>query len=84
MGRHAVAKRPRLPEGRPRKMPNSAPPYLFEIIAKISILAGGRSVSHTTDIVGVASGKSGGSLALEWCRGSSLDQLARRSFELHT
>jgi glycine/D-amino acid oxidase-like deaminating enzyme len=30
-----------------------------------------------------ASGKSGGFLALDWCRGSSLDQLARRSFELH-
>jgi glycine/D-amino acid oxidase-like deaminating enzyme len=34
-------------------------------------------------IAGAASGKSGGFLALDWCRGSSLDQLARRSFELH-
>src|SRR5262249_14603705 len=30
-----------------------------------------------------ASGKSGGFLALDWCRGSPLDRLARRSFELH-
>ena len=34
-------------------------------------------------IAGAASGKSGGFLALDWCRGSPLDQLARRSFELH-
>ncbi len=34
-------------------------------------------------IAGSASGKSGGFLALDWCRGSSLDQLARRSFALH-
>jgi glycine/D-amino acid oxidase-like deaminating enzyme len=34
-------------------------------------------------IAGAASGKSGGFLALDWCRGTSLDQLARRSFELH-
>ena len=32
---------------------------------------------------GSASGKSGGFLALDWCRGSPLDRLARRSFELH-
>ncbi len=32
---------------------------------------------------GAASGKSGGFLALDWCRGSALDRLARRSFELH-
>jgi glycine/D-amino acid oxidase-like deaminating enzyme len=35
------------------------------------------------EVAGAASGKSGGFLALDWCRGSSLDQLARRSFELH-
>jgi glycine/D-amino acid oxidase-like deaminating enzyme len=34
-------------------------------------------------IAGAASGKSRGFLALDWCRGSALDQLARRSFELH-
>jgi glycine/D-amino acid oxidase-like deaminating enzyme len=30
-----------------------------------------------------ASGKSGGFLALDWCDGSPLEQLARRSFVLH-
>ena len=34
-------------------------------------------------VAGAASGKSGGFLALDWCRGGSLDRLARRSFELH-
>src|SRR5215472_4734624 len=34
-------------------------------------------------VAGAASGKSGGFLALDWCRGSPLDELARRSFELH-
>ena len=32
---------------------------------------------------GAASGKSGGFLALDWCRGTPVDQLARRSFALH-
>jgi len=32
---------------------------------------------------GSASGKSGGFLAYDWCRGSDLDELARRSFDLH-
>ena len=32
---------------------------------------------------GAASGKSGGFLALDWCRGTPLDGLARRSFALH-
>src|SRR5260370_26663397 len=35
------------------------------------------------EVAGSASGKSGGFLALDWCRGSSLDRLARRSFALH-
>ena len=35
------------------------------------------------EIAGAASGKSGGFLALDWCRGSPLDRLARRSFKLH-
>ncbi len=35
------------------------------------------------EIAGAASGKSGGFLALDWCRGSPLDHLARRSFGLH-
>jgi glycine/D-amino acid oxidase-like deaminating enzyme len=34
-------------------------------------------------VAGAASGKSGGFLALDWCRGSALDPLARRSFALH-
>src|SRR5215470_9923913 len=34
-------------------------------------------------VAGAASGKSGGFLALDWCRGSALDRLARRSFALH-
>src|SRR5262245_2436349 len=34
-------------------------------------------------VAGAASGKSGGFLALDWCRGTPLDQLARRSFKLH-
>ena len=35
------------------------------------------------EIAGSASGKSGGFLALDWCRGSPLDLMARRSFALH-
>src|SRR5436853_5422966 len=35
------------------------------------------------EVAGAASGKSGGFLALDWCRGSALDRLARRSFALH-
>ena len=35
------------------------------------------------EVGGSASGKSGAFLALDWCRGSDLDRLARRSFELH-
>jgi glycine/D-amino acid oxidase-like deaminating enzyme len=34
-------------------------------------------------VAGSASGKSGGFLALDWCRGTALDELARRSFDLH-
>lgn len=34
-------------------------------------------------IAGAASGKSGGFLARDWCDGSPLEQLARRSFDLH-
>src|SRR5215469_15249008 len=32
---------------------------------------------------GAASGKSGGFLAFDWCRGTVVDRLARRSFALH-
>jgi glycine/D-amino acid oxidase-like deaminating enzyme len=34
-------------------------------------------------VAGAASGKSGGFLALDWCRGTPVDALARRSFALH-
>ncbi|MFY9787929.1 MAG: FAD-dependent oxidoreductase, partial [Pseudolabrys sp.] len=30
------------------------------------------------EVAGAASGKSGGFLALDWCRGTPVDQLARR------
>ena len=35
------------------------------------------------EVAGAASGKSGGFLALDWCRGTPLDRLARRSYALH-
>ena len=35
------------------------------------------------EIAGAASGKPGGFLALEWCDGSALAPLGRRSFQLH-
>jgi len=35
------------------------------------------------EVAGAASGKSGGFLALDWCRGTPVDQLAQRSFEVH-
>jgi len=35
------------------------------------------------EVAGSASGKSGGFLAMDWCRGTALDRLARRSFALH-
>ena len=41
------------------------------------------SVIERHAVAGSASGKSGGFLALDWCGGSPLDGLARRSFELH-
>ena len=34
-------------------------------------------------VAGCASGKSGGFLARDWCRGTSVDALAQRSFDLH-
>ncbi len=35
------------------------------------------------EVAGSASGKSGGFLAFDWCRGNPLDRLARRSFTVH-
>ncbi len=40
-------------------------------------------VIERTGIANAASGKSGGFLALDWCDGSRLSELARRSFALH-
>jgi len=41
------------------------------------------SVVERTEVACAASGKAGGFLALDWCSGSPLDALARRSFALH-
>jgi len=40
-------------------------------------------VVESTDVACAASGKSGGFLARDWCDGTSLAALARRSFDLH-
>jgi glycine/D-amino acid oxidase-like deaminating enzyme len=53
-------------------------------IAYFTSRRGGRPiVIERHEIAGAASGKSGGFLALDWCRSTLLDELARRSFELH-
>jgi len=53
-------------------------------IAYFTSRGGARStVIERHAVAGAASGKSGGFLALDWCRGSPLDRLPRRSFELH-
>src|SRR5213595_3696088 len=53
-------------------------------IAYFTSRRGARStVIERHAVAGSASGKSGGFLALDWCGGSPLDRLARRSFELH-
>jgi glycine/D-amino acid oxidase-like deaminating enzyme len=41
------------------------------------------TVVESTEIAAAASGKAGGFLALDWCAGTPLDALARRSFQLH-
>src|SRR3954466_11268598 len=41
------------------------------------------TVVERTDVACAASGKASGFLALDWCDGSPLDALARRSFALH-
>ncbi|WP_441237730.1 NAD(P)/FAD-dependent oxidoreductase [Bradyrhizobium sp. 930_D9_N1_4] len=40
-------------------------------------------VVERTEVAAAASGKAGGFLARDWCTGSPLDALARRSFALH-
>jgi glycine/D-amino acid oxidase-like deaminating enzyme len=42
------------------------------------------TVVECTEIAAAASGKAGGFLALDWCAGTPLDALARRSFQLHS
>ncbi|HEY0338276.1 MAG TPA: FAD-dependent oxidoreductase, partial [Burkholderiales bacterium] len=41
------------------------------------------TVIERTEVACAASGKAGGFLARDWCAGSPLDSLARRSFALH-
>lgn len=41
------------------------------------------TVVERTEVAAAASGKAGGFLALDWCAGTPLDTLARRSFQLH-
>jgi glycine/D-amino acid oxidase-like deaminating enzyme len=41
------------------------------------------TVVECSEVAAAASGKAGGFLALDWCGGSPLDALARRSFALH-
>jgi glycine/D-amino acid oxidase-like deaminating enzyme len=41
------------------------------------------TVIERTGVANAASGKSGGFLALDWCDGTPLESLARRSFALH-
>src|SRR5277367_5730508 len=41
------------------------------------------TVIESTGVACAASGKSGGFLARDWCDGSPLSALARRSFDLH-
>jgi glycine/D-amino acid oxidase-like deaminating enzyme len=40
-------------------------------------------VVERAEVAAAASGKAGGFLALDWCAGTPLDALARRSFQLH-
>ena len=41
------------------------------------------TVIERAGVANGASGKSGGFLAMDWCRGTPVDPLARRSFALH-
>jgi glycine/D-amino acid oxidase-like deaminating enzyme len=41
------------------------------------------TVVERTEVAAAASGKAGGFLARDWCAGTPLDALARRSFDLH-
>src|SRR5258706_13298894 len=41
------------------------------------------TVVERTEVAAAASGKAGGFVAVDWCAGTPLDALARRSFALH-
>ena len=41
------------------------------------------TVVERAGVANASSGKSGGFLAVDWCAGSALDEMARRSFGLH-
>ena len=41
------------------------------------------TVVERAGVANGASGKSGGFLAMDWCRGTPVDPLAQRSFALH-
>lgn len=49
----------------------------------LSVRGASPVVIERHEVAGSASGKSGGFLALDWCRGTPVDRLARRSFALH-
>jgi glycine/D-amino acid oxidase-like deaminating enzyme len=87
------ARRLRRRDRRPHRNPNTTNSKRIVICgggaigAAIAYFASRRGarpiVIERHEVAGAASGKSGGFLALDWCRGSSLDRVARRSFELH-
>jgi glycine/D-amino acid oxidase-like deaminating enzyme len=50
--------------------------YLARAGAKVTVI-------ERAGVANASSGKSGGLLALDWCAGSALDEMARRNFGLH-
>src|SRR5215212_2183740 len=69
---------------RPRRVIICGGGVIGAAIAYFLSLKGARPVViERHAVAGSASGKSGGFLALDWCRGTPLDSLARRSFGLH-
>src|SRR3954468_21671715 len=69
---------------RPRRVIICGGGVIGAAIAYFLSLKGARPVViERHEVAGAASGKSGGFLALDWCRGTPVDALARRSFALH-
>jgi glycine/D-amino acid oxidase-like deaminating enzyme len=69
---------------RPRRVLICGGGVIGAAIAYFLSLKGARPVViERHEVAGAASGKSGGFLALDWCRGTPVDRLARRSFVLH-